>query len=36
MSKPKPITVRLPLSSAVASLLGKKDHDGYREVGVTM
>lgn len=27
---------KLPLSSAVASLLGKKDHDGYQDVGQLM
>ena len=30
------MTTRLPLDSAIASILGKKEHDGYRDIGQNM
>ncbi len=36
MNSNEPIVVRLPLAHAIASILGKRDHEGYRNVGQNM
>ena len=32
----KELIIRLPLDHAIASILGKKDHEGYRDIGQNM